>query len=53
MKNKIFEKVDGTIESICDYIQEEVKMDVPEGNISDMVKALAELISARAKIEIF
>ena len=51
MKNKIFEKVDRTIESICDYIQEEVKSRVPEGNTADMVKALAELISAREKLE--
>lgn len=51
MENKTLEKVDKTIESICDYIQEDIKTSIPDKSTTDMVKALAELISARGKLE--
>lgn len=51
MENKILEKVDKTIESICDYIQEDTKISIPDKSTTDMIKALAELISARRKLE--
>ena len=47
------DKVDKTIESICDWIQKELeKIGYCESEeISDMVKALAELVTARAQNE--
>lgn len=45
------EKVDRTIDAICDRIQEEMKepLALQEGNkLPEIIKALADLISARA-----
>ena len=47
------EKVDRTIDSICDRIQEEMKEPLAfqaENKLPEMIKALADLISARGKI---
>ncbi len=43
------ENVDKTIDALCDWIQGELnsKASVGRNNLSEMVKALAELISAR------
>lgn len=43
------EKVDKTIEALCDWIQVELKSDMSKekGILPEMVKALAELVSAR------
>lgn len=46
-------KVDETIECICGWIQESISSEKTNGNvleITEMTKALAELISARVKI---
>ena len=43
----MLEKIDKTIEVLCDTIQRETKT---SGYVHDMVKALAELVSARAKL---
>lgn len=43
------EKVDKTIDKICDYIQERLDGEEVFGNeMTDMIKALAELVTARA-----
>lgn len=45
------ENIDKTIEALCDRIQNEVKTSLCIGeDISNIVKALAELISAREKL---
>lgn len=43
------ENVDKTIDMLCNWIQEELKSDVGIENriLPEMVKALAELVSAR------
>lgn len=48
---KMLETVDETIEKLCGFVQEELESDLTAndcGDLSEMVKALAELISARA-----
>ena len=46
------ENIDKTIEVLCDRIQNEVKTSLCiDENITNMVKALAELISARTKMK--
>lgn len=50
MKNK----VDTTIECICDWIQDNIANEKTEGNaieITETIKALAELASARALLD--
>ena len=50
----VIKKIDETISAMCDEIQREIKEEsINREMIPEMVKALAELISARAKIEIF
>ena len=45
------ENIDKTIEALCDRIQKEVKTSLCiDEDISNIVKALAELISAREKL---
>lgn len=47
----MLETVDETIEKLCGFIQEELESDLTAndcGNLPDLIKALAELISARA-----
>lgn len=45
------ENIDKTIEVLCDRIQKEVKTSLCiDEDISNIVKALAELISAREKL---
>ena len=45
-------KVDETISAMCDEIQREIKEEsINREIIPEMVKALAELMSARAKME--
>lgn len=47
----IIKKIDTTIETLCDMVQKETKeSDCINEFMPDMVKALAELISARAKL---
>mgnify|MGYP000058310914 CR=1 FL=1 len=47
----MIEKIDKTIEVLCDAIQKETKTSGCINEIMpDMVKTLAELISARAKL---
>lgn len=41
-------KVDETIEDICDWIQKELDNDVHNDMVANMVRALAELVSARS-----
>lgn len=43
--------VDKTIDSICDFIQEELEgiCIIPIDELAELTKALAELISARAQ----
>ena len=41
-------KVDETIEDICDWIQKELDNDVNNYMVANMVRALAELVSARS-----
>lgn len=41
-------KVDETIEDICDWIQKELDNDVNNDMVANMVRALAELVSARS-----
>ena len=48
---KMLETVDETIEKLCGFIQEGLESDLTAndcGNLPDLIKALAELISARA-----
>lgn len=48
----IQDKVDETIVAICDEIQREIKEELfDRKNISRLTEALAELLSARAKLE--
>lgn len=48
----MIKKVDETISAMCDEIQREIKGEsINREIIPEMVKALAELISARAKME--
>ncbi len=45
-------KVDATIECVCDWIQEGISSEKTDGNaleITEMIKALAKLVSARAE----
>lgn len=42
-------KVDETIEDICDWIQKELDNDVNNDMVANMVRALAELVSARSR----
>lgn len=47
----MLETVDETIEKLCGFIQEGLESDLTAndcGNLPDLIKALAELISARA-----
>ena len=46
----ITESVDKTIEVLCERIQKEAEGSMYIETIPDMVKALAELISAREKL---
>lgn len=49
----MIENVDKTIEVLCDAIQKETKKsDYINEDMPDMIKALAELISARAELEV-
>lgn len=49
----IIKKIDTTIETLCDMVQKEAKeSDYINEKMPDMIKALAELISARAEIEV-
>ena len=41
-------RVDETIEDICDWIQKELDNDVNNDMVANMVRALAELVSARS-----
>ena len=41
-------KVDETLEDICDWIQKELDNDVNNDMVANMVRALAELVSARS-----
>ena len=41
-------KVDETIEDICDWIKKELDNDVNKDMVANMVRALAELVSARS-----
>lgn len=41
------EKVNQTIDAICDWIQKELEGAPEVDQVSNMVKALAELVSAR------
>ena len=47
------EKVDKTIDSICNLIQEELKKEMlPEFfDITGLIKALADLVTAKANLE--
>lgn len=45
------ENVDKTIDAICGWIQDKININDSPMVISEMTKALAELISARAQIE--
>jgi hypothetical protein len=48
---KMLETVDETIEKLCGFVQEGLESDLTAndcGNLPDLIKALAELISARA-----
>ena len=48
---KMLETVDETIKKLCGFIQEGLESDLTAndcGNLPDLIKALAELISARA-----
>lgn len=48
---KMLETVDETIEKLCGFVQEGLESDLTAndcGDLPEMVKALAELISARA-----
>ncbi len=45
------ENVDKTIDAICGWIQNEINGNLTPMVISEMTKALAELVSARAQIE--
>ena len=48
---KMLETVDETIEKLCGFVQEELESDLTAndcGDLPELVKALAELISARA-----
>ncbi len=42
------ENIDKVIENLCNYINSEVESKIVTDETIDMVKALAELISARA-----
>lgn len=45
------DKIDKTIESICDFVQQEISGDDGLYKIlPDMITALAELVTARAKL---
>lgn len=46
------EKVDNTIENICVWIEKELASERLDNNseVSEMIKALAELVSARGMI---
>lgn len=46
------DNLDKTIEALCDWIQRELKSDIgtEKSIMPDMVKSLAELVSAREKI---
>jgi ABC-type transporter Mla MlaB component len=55
MKEKKMENVDRTIDTLCEWIQKELKQS--SGNmeltvIPEMAKALAELVSAKATAEV-
>lgn len=45
--NKLVEKVDETINEVCDVVKER---DVQQEAYTDIVKALAALVEARAKL---
>lgn len=44
------ESIDKTIETLCERIQKEAETPMYTETMPDMVKALAELISARGKL---
>lgn len=46
---RVLEAVDRLIETLCNHIKENIKKDTIE-EISEMTKALAELLSARAAL---
>lgn len=46
----IIESIDKTIEVLCERIQKEAETSMYIETVPDMVKALAELISAREKL---
>ena len=45
------EKVDKTIDAVCDRVCDMISGGVNDGSISEMVQALAVLVSARAEWE--
>ena len=47
----VIEKVDKTIETLCERIQKEAETSMYIETIPDMVKALTTLISAREKLD--
>lgn len=47
----ITESIDKTIEVLCERIQKEAETSMYIEIVPDMVKALAELVSAREKLE--
>lgn len=48
MGNKLIEKVDQTIEKVCECLNDRIERNVNAREISEMTNALASLISARA-----
>lgn len=47
----MMENVENTINAVCNWIQEELQKDSPSEQLSETVKALAELVSAKATVE--
>ena len=47
----VIEKVDKTIETLCERIQKEAETSICNETVPDIVKALAELVSAREKLK--
>ena len=49
-ERKVIENIDKTIEVLCERIQKEAETSICIETVPDIVKALAELISAREKL---
>ena len=47
----VIEKVDKTIETLCERIQKEAETSICIETVPDIVKALAELVSAWEKLK--